>query len=165
MDSSVLPIFLMLLCSLGLALGMLAFAHLLTRGRRDAIQEMPYESGMDPIHDTHRRFDVRFYLLSIAFLVFDVELLFLVPWAVAFGGAQQSAFSSRPATAVATAPGRSVPASVRSGGSAATAAGHGRAGDRDGRAGHVIFFGAMVFLLLLAVGYAYDWRNGVFQWR
>ena len=44
---------------------------------------MPYESGMDPIHDTHRRFDVRFYLVAIMFLVFDVELLFLYPWAVA----------------------------------------------------------------------------------
>ena len=44
---------------------------------------MPYESGMDPVHDTRRRFDVRFHLLAIAFLVFDVELLFLYPWAVA----------------------------------------------------------------------------------
>ena len=44
---------------------------------------MPYESGMDPVHDTRRRFDVRFHLVAIAFLVFDVELLFLYPWAVA----------------------------------------------------------------------------------
>jgi NADH-quinone oxidoreductase subunit A len=46
---------------------------------------MPYESGMDPVHDTRRRFDVRFHLLAIAFLVFDVELLFLYPWAVVIG--------------------------------------------------------------------------------
>jgi NADH-quinone oxidoreductase subunit A len=44
---------------------------------------MPYESGMDPIHDARRRFDVRFHLVAITFLVFDVELLFLYPWAVA----------------------------------------------------------------------------------
>lgn len=44
---------------------------------------MPYESGMDPIHDSRRRFDVRFHLVAIAFLLFDVELLFLYPWAVA----------------------------------------------------------------------------------
>ena len=44
---------------------------------------MPYESGMDPVHDTRRRFDVRFHLVAITFLVFDVELLFLYPWAVA----------------------------------------------------------------------------------
>ena len=44
---------------------------------------MPYESGMDPVHDTRRRFDVRFHLVAITFLVFDVELLFLYPWAEA----------------------------------------------------------------------------------
>ena len=38
---------------------------------------------MDPIHDTRRRFDVRFHLVAIAFLIFDVELLFIYPWAVA----------------------------------------------------------------------------------
>ena len=43
---------------------------------------MPYESGMDPIHDARRRFDIRFHLVAVAFLVFDVELLFLYPWAV-----------------------------------------------------------------------------------
>src|SRR5207344_3422059 len=51
--------------------------------RAGAVKAMPYESGMDPIHDTRRRFDVRFHLVAIAFLVFDVELLFLYPWAVA----------------------------------------------------------------------------------
>jgi NADH-quinone oxidoreductase subunit A len=43
---------------------------------------MPYESGMDPIGDARQRFDVKFYLIAIMFLVFDVELLFLYPWAV-----------------------------------------------------------------------------------
>ncbi|MCS6977927.1 MAG: NADH-quinone oxidoreductase subunit A [Gemmatales bacterium] len=43
---------------------------------------MPYESGMDPIGDARRHFDVKFYLVAILFLVFDVELLFLYPWAV-----------------------------------------------------------------------------------
>ena len=55
---------------------------------------MPYESGMDPIHDTRRRFDVRFYLLAIAFLVFDVELLFLYPWAVAMGEGREAEWQS-----------------------------------------------------------------------
>ncbi len=86
MGSSALPVFLMLLCAVGLALGLLGVAHVFTRGRAGAVQQMPYESGMDPIHDTRRRFDVRFHLLAIAFLIFDVELLFLFPWAVAWGG-------------------------------------------------------------------------------
>ena len=44
---------------------------------------MPYESGMDPIGDARQPYDVRFYIVAILFLVFDVELLFLYPWAVA----------------------------------------------------------------------------------
>ena len=49
---------------------------------------MPYESGMDPIGDARQHFDVKFYLIAILFLVFDVELLFLYPWAViAYGEA------------------------------------------------------------------------------
>ena len=43
---------------------------------------MPYESGMDPIGDARQHFDIKFYLMAILFLVFDVELLFLYPWAV-----------------------------------------------------------------------------------
>ena len=45
-------------------------------------KQMPYESGMDPFGDAHQRYDVKFYLIAILFLVFDVELLFLYPWAV-----------------------------------------------------------------------------------
>src|SRR3989440_7207426 len=43
---------------------------------------MPYESGMDPVGDARQHFDIKFYLMAILFLVFDVELLFLYPWAV-----------------------------------------------------------------------------------
>ena len=46
------------------------------------VKQMPYESGMDPIGDARQKFDVKFYLIAILFLVFDVELLFLYPWAV-----------------------------------------------------------------------------------
>ena len=48
---------------------------------------MPYESGMDPIGDARQRFDVKFYLIAILFLVFDVELLFLYPWAASYQSA------------------------------------------------------------------------------
>jgi NADH-quinone oxidoreductase subunit A len=55
--------------------------------KKSAVKEMPYESGMDPVGDARQAFDVRFYLVAILFLVFDVELLFLYPWAVsAYGG-------------------------------------------------------------------------------
>jgi NADH-quinone oxidoreductase subunit A len=80
---SVLPIFLFALCALALPIGMLVVGSLIGPRRRGNVKQMPYESGMDPIHDTHRRFDVRFHLVAIAFLIFDVELLFIYPWAVA----------------------------------------------------------------------------------
>jgi NADH-quinone oxidoreductase subunit A len=66
-----------------LAVGLLAIGGRFGPRRQSRVKEMPYESGMDPIHDARRRFDIRFHLVAIAFLVFDVELLFLYPWAVA----------------------------------------------------------------------------------
>jgi NADH-quinone oxidoreductase subunit A len=50
--------------------------------KRTSVKEMPYESGMDPVGDARQPFDVKFYIVAILFLVFDVELLFLYPWAV-----------------------------------------------------------------------------------
>ena len=83
MTLSVLPVLIFGLVALGTAGGMMAAGFLFGPRRNSAVKQMPYESGMDPIHDARRRFDVRFYLVAIAFLVFDVELLFLYPWAVA----------------------------------------------------------------------------------
>lgn len=74
---------LFILCGALLAAGLLGVGGLFGPRRQTKVKEMPYESGMDPIHDARRRFDVRFHLVAIAFLVFDVELLFLYPWAVA----------------------------------------------------------------------------------
>lgn len=48
--------------------------------KRTSVKEMPYESGMDPVGDARQPFDVKFYIVAILFLVFDVELLFLYPW-------------------------------------------------------------------------------------
>ena len=54
--------------------------------RPSKVKLMPYESGMDPVGSARMQFDVKFYLTAILFLVFDVELLFLYPWAVAAYG-------------------------------------------------------------------------------
>jgi NADH:ubiquinone oxidoreductase subunit 3 (subunit A) len=64
--------------------GTIAASHLfLLKPRKPtAVKEMPYESGMDPIGSARMQFDIKFYLIAILFLVFDVELLFLYPWAV-----------------------------------------------------------------------------------
>ena len=66
------------------ALGTIAATHLFPFKPRKAtkIKQMPYESGMDPVGSARMQFDIKFYLIAILFLVFDVELLFLYPWAV-----------------------------------------------------------------------------------
>lgn len=78
-----LPVFLFAAVATVMALSILIVAQVLGPKRRSAVKEMPYESGMDPVHSARHRFNVTFYLLAIEFLVFDVELLFLYPWAVA----------------------------------------------------------------------------------
>ena len=82
--STYYPIFLYLAVILGFAASALVVAHLLGPDKRTPVKQMPYESGMDPIGDARQRFDVRFYLVAILFLVFDVELLFLYPWAASY---------------------------------------------------------------------------------
>jgi NADH:ubiquinone oxidoreductase subunit 3 (subunit A) len=76
------PIFLYLVAIAGFAVSTMIAAHVIGPRRRTVIKLMPYESGMDPVGDARQRFDVKFYLIAILFLVFDVELLFLYPWAV-----------------------------------------------------------------------------------
>jgi NADH-quinone oxidoreductase subunit A len=165
-----LPVFLLVICVVGLGIGLLVAARIVRRGR---IAPTPYESGVDPIHDTRRRFDVRFHLLAIAFLVFDVELLFLYPWAVSSGQAamergretrgegqatagQEPVASESPSasTAKRTAPLSSMQRSEQC-----------RVSDSVFANSHVMFTGAMIFVILLTLGYVYDWRKGVFRWR
>jgi NADH-quinone oxidoreductase subunit A len=86
MDAELLllqPIFLYFVLILGFVVGTLVLAHWIAPRRPTPVKDMPYESGMDPIGDARRHFDVKFYLVAILFLLFDVELIFLYPWAVA----------------------------------------------------------------------------------
>lgn len=83
MENLLLPLLLFAACATLLSVGVLGLGSLLGPKKTGRVKEMPYESGMDPIHDARQRFDVRFHLVAIAFLLFDVELLFLYPWAVA----------------------------------------------------------------------------------
>ncbi len=163
---SAVPVFLMFACVAGLAMALFAIAATLNpRQYVGPVQKMPYESGMDPIHDTRRRFDVRFHLIAIAFLVFDVEVLFLYPWAVATKRPEATAS----ALVVATLPPKggttSASPTVEAAGPLATAdisaaVEQGLASDRN-----IVFASSMVFIALLGLGFLYDWRKGVFQWR
>jgi NADH-quinone oxidoreductase subunit A len=80
--STYYPIFLFLVVLIGFAVTAMIAVHLIGPRHETAVKQMTYESGMDPIGDAHQRFDVKFYLVAVMFLVFDVELLFLYPWAV-----------------------------------------------------------------------------------
>jgi NADH-quinone oxidoreductase subunit A len=142
--SAALPVFLFLACAIAMTIGLLLIGKLLNPARTNRVQEMPYESGMDPIHDTRRRFDVRFHLLAIAFLVFDVELLFLYPWAVAM----------RPATLQSDASVQAAPLGIDA-----------AVEERAVQSRDLSFGGAMLFIALLSLGYIYDWRKGIFRWR
>lgn len=79
------PVFVYLGAIALFAVTVLVLTHLpfIKPRKNTAVKSMPYESGMDPIEDARRHFNVKFYLTAILFLVFDVELLFLYPWAVA----------------------------------------------------------------------------------
>jgi NADH-quinone oxidoreductase subunit A len=74
---------------IGFVITNLILAQVAGPRKKTTVKEMPYESGMDPVGDARQPFDVKFYLVAILFLVFDVELLFLYPWAVsAYGNAE-----------------------------------------------------------------------------
>jgi len=77
-----------------------------------------YECGFNAFDDARMKFDVRFYLVSILFIIFDLEVAFLFPWAVAFGEISMTAFWSM-----------------------------------------------MVFLAILTVGFAYEWKKGALEWE
>jgi NADH-quinone oxidoreductase subunit A len=76
------PVFLYLLGVLAFAGAALLLTHIIGPKKDTPVKLMPYESGMNPVGDARQRFDIKFYLVAIMFLVFDVELLFLYPWAV-----------------------------------------------------------------------------------
>lgn len=59
-------------------------SHLIGPRKEAFVKGLPYESGMNPIGEARKRFNVRFYILAMTFLVFDVEIIFLYPWAVTF---------------------------------------------------------------------------------
>jgi NADH-quinone oxidoreductase subunit A len=63
---------------------MVGGSHLLSWTRPTAVKDQPYESGMPPLGDARERFDVKFYLVAVLFIVFDIETVFMMPWGVAF---------------------------------------------------------------------------------
>ena len=79
-----IPILLYLGFVVATAIGMLVFSHILSPRRPTKIKASPYESGMPPLGGTRERFSVKFYLIAMLFIVFDIEVVFLIPWGVQF---------------------------------------------------------------------------------
>ncbi len=84
MLSQFVPLFLQILLAVGLSMTLLKGAELLGPRRPNAIKRKAYESGMDPVGTARDRYSVKFYLVAMIFIVFDVEVVFMYPWAVTF---------------------------------------------------------------------------------
>jgi NADH-quinone oxidoreductase subunit A len=137
------PIYLFVLIALMTGGGMLVASALLGPKRASVVKEMPYESGMDPIGDARQRFDVRYYLVAIVFLLFDVELLYLYPWAVAQWSRPPAATPVDVGPVALAAPVAGIPPLFRG----------------------FVMVEIVIFVVILAAAFAYAWRRGVFEWR
>ncbi len=125
------------ICVLGVALASAAaliVAHVIGPSRRGSVKDQPFESGMPVVHDVQRRFNIRFYIVAMLFLLFDVEIVFMWPWAEAF---YQSCVS--PAGSI-----------VVDDGTVATKG--------------FLLFGMGMFFALLLLGLVYEWKKGAFEW-
>ncbi len=115
---SYLPILIFLGIAVGLGLVLLLSAIIIAVRNPDPEKVSAYECGFNAFDDARMKFDVRFYLVAILFIIFDLEIAFLFPWAVAFGEMSMTAFWSM-----------------------------------------------MVFLAILTVGFAYEWKKGALEWE
>ena len=121
MDASLreyLPILILLAVAVGLGLVLILAAAVLAVRNPDPEKVSAYECGFNAFDDARMKFDVRFYLVSILFIIFDLEVAFLFPWAVAFKDVSMPGFWSM-----------------------------------------------MVFLGVLTVGFAYEWKKGALEWE
>ena len=113
-----LPIAIFIGVALGIGLALMVAPFLIAYKSPDSEKLSAYECGFNAFDDARMKFDVRFYLVSILFIIFDLEVAFLFPWAVAFGEISMTAFWSM-----------------------------------------------MLFLGVLTVGFAYEWKKGALEWE
>ncbi len=112
------PVLLFMGVAVGLALVLLSIGFILGPRAPDAEKNSPYECGFEAFDDAHMKFDVRYYLVAILFIIFDLEIAFLFPWAVVL--------------------------------------------DELGAFGLVSMF---IFLLILVIGFVYEWKKGALEWE
>ncbi|MDW8355505.1 MAG: NADH-quinone oxidoreductase subunit A [Bryobacterales bacterium] len=78
------PVLLQALIAMAVAGGMLGASYLLGKRVRNRVKDMPYECGIPPVGSAGERFSVKFYLVAMVFILFDIEAVFLYPWAVVY---------------------------------------------------------------------------------
>ena len=116
--SAYFPILVFLVIAGALALAMIIASFVLARQAPDSEKLSPYECGFEPFEDARMRFDVRYYLVAILFILFDLEIAFLFPWAVVINDIGLPGFLSM-----------------------------------------------MLFLVILTVGFVYEWMKGALEWE
>jgi NADH-quinone oxidoreductase subunit A len=86
------PVLVQALLATAVAAGLIAVSSLLGKRVRNKAKDMPYESGIVPTGDARRRFSVKFYLVAMLFILFDIEAIFLYPWVVVYREMKMFAF-------------------------------------------------------------------------
>jgi len=112
------PIILFLIIALILSFGFIIINFLFSPKKPDPEKLSAYECGFEPFNDSRMEFDIRFYLVAILFIIFDLEVAFLFPWAISLGSI-----------------------------------------------GIFGFWSMMIFLLILTVGFIYEWKKGALEWE
>jgi NADH-quinone oxidoreductase subunit A len=112
------PIFIFFCVSLILAFIIFGLSYILSPHLADSEKVSAYECGFNPFDDARSAFDVRFYLVSILFIIFDLEITFLFPWAVCLGYISWFGFLSM-----------------------------------------------LIFLIILTIGFLYEWKKGALEWE
>ena len=84
MERTYLPVLLLLGFVIANAVLMLGVSHLTMRSRPTPEKQTPYESGMPPLGDARERFSVKFYMVAVLFIIFDIETVFMIPWGAHF---------------------------------------------------------------------------------
>src|SRR6267142_5371066 len=78
------PVLLQAVIAMALAAGLLSVSYILGKKVRNPVKDIPYESGIVPTGDARHRFSVKFYLVAMLFILFDIEAIFLYPWVVVY---------------------------------------------------------------------------------
>jgi NADH-quinone oxidoreductase subunit A len=80
------PVLVQILIAIAVPTGMICVSSIVGRRVKDSVKDSPYESGMKPVGSARERFSVKFYLVAMVFILFDIEAIFLYPWVVVYHG-------------------------------------------------------------------------------